>query len=61
MELIPVLAEHAAETDSARRVHPASLAAVRAEGFFASMLPRDQQPSFAQVLVPTDELTIDRT
>ncbi|HWC80381.1 MAG TPA: acyl-CoA dehydrogenase family protein [Pseudonocardiaceae bacterium] len=53
-ELVPVLAEHAAQTESARRIHPAGLAAVRAAGFFALPLPQgfDGAASAAYVLAP---------
>jgi alkylation response protein AidB-like acyl-CoA dehydrogenase len=39
-EVVPVLAEHAAETEAARRVHHASLAAVRDARFFALPVPQ---------------------
>lgn len=38
-EVVPVLAGHAAETETAGRVHPASLAAVRDAGLFAVPVP----------------------
>lgn len=39
-DIVPVLAEHAPGTEAALRVHPSSLAAMRAAGLFALPVPR---------------------